>query len=210
MKIQWLGHSCFTITLLDGRIILTDPHENIGYPSLNTRADIITVSHQHSDHNAVKAVAGSPEVVEDAGIHELGEVKITGIPSYHDGKKGGQRGPNLIFLIEAEGLRVCHLGDLGHELDGVLVEKIGPVDVLMVPIGGFYTIDSEQAAKVVDRIGPNYILPMHYKTDYITFPISEPDQFLSGYSGYLKKTELEVSRDSLPTAPQAVLLSIKE
>lgn len=208
MKIQWLGHSCFAITLSDGRTIITDPHEGIGYPPLNRSADIVTVSHQHFDHNAVGAVSGSPEIVQSEGAHSLGGVAITGVPSFHDGQGGSQRGENLIFIIEVEGLRVCHLGDLGHVPGSMQIGAIGRVDVLMVPVGGLYTIDAAQAAEVVRQIGPKYILPMHYKTSCLNFPISGPDEFLAGYPDHRTLRVLEISAGSLPSGPQAVLLDL--
>lgn len=210
MKIQWIGHSSFAITLENGKIIMTDPFgEEVGYPAPSMAADIVTVSHQHFDHNAVKRVPGKPKVFDTVGRHELDGVTVTGIPSYHDEAGGSKRGSNIISVIEAEGLRLCHLGDLGHVLEPAQVEKIGSPDVLLAPVGGFYTIGPDEAARVVDQLKPKYVVPMHYKTKYLDFPIETPDKFLSNFPGYRKEAELVVTRESLPPQTEAVLLEVK-
>lgn len=211
MKIQWLGHSCFALTLSGGKTIITDPFgSEVGYPSPGIPADIVTVSHQHFDHSAVKTVPGKPTVIETEGRHELEDVVVTGFPSFHDEAGGSKRGPNIIFLIEAEGLRVCHLGDLGHTLEPWQAKKIGPPDVLLVPVGGFYTIGPDGAAQVVDLLKPRYVIPMHYKTDYIDFPIETPEPFLKNYPGYKKEAGLVVTWNSLPEKTETVLLELKK
>lgn len=135
---------------------------------------------------------------------------VTGFPSFHDEAGGSKRGPNIIFLIEAEGLRVCHLGDLGHTLEPWQAKKIGPPDVLLVPVGGFYTIGPDGAVQVVDLLKPRYVVPMHYKTSYIDFPIETPEPFLKNYPGYKKRAGLVVTGDSLPEKTGAVLLELKK
>ncbi|BAF60870.1 predicted Zn-dependent hydrolases [Pelotomaculum thermopropionicum SI] len=211
MIIQWLGHACFLIAFSDGRVLMTDPFgPEVGYPRPAYPADVVTVSHQHFDHNAVKQVPGRPRVIEGEGRHDLEGITITGVPSFHDSSKGGQRGKNTIFVIEAEGLRVCHLGDLGHVLEEEQVEQIGRVDVLMIPVGGFYTIGAGEAVRVVEQLKPKYVLPMHYKTSYIDFPISTADDFLSRFPGCRREQELRVTADSLPASAQAVIIELKK
>ncbi|MCL6635534.1 MAG: MBL fold metallo-hydrolase [Peptococcaceae bacterium] len=210
MKIQWLGHACFAITLTSGKTVLTDPFDaKVGYPLQNPAADIVTVSHQHFDHNAVKMVPGNPEVVQKEGRHGLGDITVTGFPSFHDPSGGKQRGKNIIFVIEAEGLRVCHLGDLGHVLEKGQVQQIGPVDVLLIPVGGFYTIGPGEAKTVVEQLNPVYVVPMHYKTSYIDFPISPPEDFLQHFPGYRTEQELVVDAGSMPAGRQVVMLELK-
>ncbi|HBV95571.1 MAG: beta-lactamase [Peptococcaceae bacterium BICA1-7] len=210
MKIQWLGHSCFAITLTNGKMIITDPFgSEVGYPPPKLHADIVTVSHQHFDHSAVKIIPGKPLTVETEGRHELEGLVFTGVPSFHDEAGGSKRGSNIIFIIEAEGIRVCHLGDLGHLLEPGQIEKIGSVDVLLIPVGGFYTIGPDEAVKVVEQLKPRYVLPMHYKTDYLDFPIETADPFLKNFPGYKKDAMLEVTRESLPEKTRAVLLELK-
>jgi L-ascorbate metabolism protein UlaG (beta-lactamase superfamily) len=211
MKIQWIGHACFALALSDGKVIMTDPFgEEVGYPAPETPAQIVTVSHQHFDHNAVKRVPGKPETIETGGRHELAGVTVTGHPSFHDEAGGSKRGANMIFVIEAEGLRICHLGDLGHELEPSQAEELGPLDVLLVPVGGFYTIGPDEAARVVDRLKPRYVIPMHYKTQYLDFPIETPDKFLNHFPGYRKEAQLVVTRETLPPKTEVVLLEVKK
>ncbi len=209
MKIQWLGHACFLLTAGDNTRIMTDPFdETIGYPLPRVPADIVTVSHQHFDHNAVNTVPGNPKVVQDAGEHVFGNIRITGHNSYHDKKKGSQRGKNIIFIVESEGLRVCHLGDLGHLPDKILIEALGPVDVLMIPVGGYFTIDAGEAAELVKQLSPPYVLPMHYKTAYVDFPIAPVTDFLKMFPGYGEQEELVVDRSNLPRQTTVVKLNL--
>lgn len=211
MKIQWLGHACFLITFANGRTLMTDPFDpKVGYPQPDFSADIVTVSHQHFDHNAVNSIPGEPNVVQQEGRYSFDGVTITGIPSFHDSSKGSRRGKNIIFVVDAEGLRVCHLGDLGHVLEKEQVEQIGVVDVLLIPVGGYYTIGAGEAFQVVEQLKPNYVVPMHYKTGYIDFPISTAEEFLSRFPGYLTVQELEVTKDTLPVSAQVVLIELRK
>ncbi|MFZ5595765.1 MAG: MBL fold metallo-hydrolase [Bacillota bacterium] len=210
MNIQWLGHACFLITLGDGKTIITDPFgDSVGYPQPGLKADLVTVSHQHYDHNAVDKVGGSPRVIDTEGAHSYKNISVHGIPSWHDKNEGSQRGGNIMFVIEAEGVRVCHLGDLGHTLNPDQVSRLGRMDVLLIPVGGFYTIGPDEAARVVEQLNPGYVAPMHYKTDYIDFPIVTADEFLKNYPGYRTEKELAVTRESIPDSTQAVLLELR-
>ncbi|MEW6274559.1 MAG: MBL fold metallo-hydrolase [Bacillota bacterium] len=207
MKISWLGHACFLIETT--KKILTDPFDRqLGYPAPKASADLVTVSHQHFDHNAVQTIPGKPQIVQSAGEHSVTGVKITGIRTFHDQNRGAQRGENIIFVIEAEGIRVCHLGDLGHTLDRSTRAKIGKVDVLLVPVGGYYTINAAEAKEVVEQLNPGYAVPMHYKTKYLTLPIAPVDDFLKFYPGYKKETALEVQAGKMPEKTQVVLLEL--
>jgi len=207
MKISWLGHACFLIET--AQKIITDPFDQqLGYPAPKAAADLVTVSHQHFDHNAVRTVPGKPRVIQDAGEHSADGVTITGIRSFHDQNRGAQRGENIIFIIEAEGIRVCHLGDLGHPLDRDTRAKIGKVDVLLAPVGGYYTINAAEAKEVVEQLNPGYAVPMHYKTKYLNLPIAPADDFLKFYPGYKKETALEVQAGKIPEKTQVVLLEL--
>lgn len=211
MKIQWLGHACFLITFSNGRTLMTDPFDpKVGYPQPGFSADMVTVSHQHFDHNAVNLIPGKPSVVQKEGRHSFEGITITGIPSFHDSSKGSQRGRNIIFIVDAEDLKVCHLGDLGHILEKEQLEQIGVVDVLLIPVGGYYTIGAGEALQVVEQLRPKYVVPMHYKTSYIDFPISTADEFLSRFPGYRTEQELEVTKDTLPASTQAVLIELRK
>ncbi len=209
MQIQWLGHACFVIQLARGKTILTDPFdEKVGYPVPGIQADIVTVSHQHFDHNAVHVVPGKPQVVRKEGEHQFDDVVITGVPCSHDNAGGTKRGGNLIFVIQAEGLRICQLGDLGHIPTPEQVTRIGDVDLLMVPVGGHFTIGPEEAFQVVQVLQPKIVLPMHYKTSYLDFPIKGVDDFLGHFSGYKKMDKLVVNPGEITGNMEVVLLEL--
>lgn len=179
MKITWYGHSCFKVVTKNATII-TDPFsKDIGLKPPRCEADIITVSHDHYDHNNTSILRGSPFIINGPGEYELKEVIIQGIGSFHDTKEGKERGLNTIFSIEAEALKICHLGDLGQkELTSKQIEKLGEVDILMIPVGGIYTIDSEKARAVINQIEPKIVIPMHYKIPKLNIKLDKVDNFL--------------------------------
>lgn len=184
MTIKFLGHACFLITSSDGVRTITDPYEpggfggQIGYGSITDSADVVLVSHDHADHNYVQGVPGNPTVVK--GSQEVKGVTFTATSTFHDDSGGSQRGANTIFTFEVDGLRVCHLGDLGQLLTQQQVESIGAVDVLLVPVGGTFTIDAQEAEQVIAQLQPKVIIPMHYKTPKVGLPIGSVDKFLAG------------------------------
>jgi len=183
MDITYLGHSSFKIKTKTATVI-TDPFDSamVGLKYSGAEGEIVTVSHNHPDHNAVSKVIGIKKVIEGPGEYEVMGVSIIGYPSFHDSKNGTERGKNTIFVIEAEGLRLAHLGDLGHTLSDDLVNEIGSIDVLMIPVGGFFTIGPKEAVEVVGKIDPYFIIPMHYKVPELNsqaFAEVEPvDNFL--------------------------------
>jgi len=177
MEIYWLGQSCFKIKSKEITLI-TDPYSpEIGLKMPKLEADIVTISHNHFDHNYLKGVSGEPFVVDGPGEYEFKGVNINGILSYHDEKKGEERGYNTIYLIEMEGLRICHLGDLGHILSDKIIDQLDGVDILMIPVGGFYTINAQKASAVINQINPKIIIPMHYKIDGLSFELDSVDKF---------------------------------
>jgi L-ascorbate metabolism protein UlaG (beta-lactamase superfamily) len=186
MEIKWYGHSSFLLTTEKGVKIIMDPYEpgafggGIMYGPITDKADVVLVSHDHADHNYVTGLRGSPQVIKTAGRHEAKGIIIEGIPSFHDTSSGSERGKNIIFIITADGMRVCHLGDLGHRLSAQEVKEIGQVDCLLIPIGGFYTIDPQEATAVAGQLNPKLIIPMHWKTEKCGFPIEAVDPFLKG------------------------------
>lgn len=170
MNIQYYGHSCFKIgTKPAGRgqkeiSIFLDPFDkSLGLRPPQSQADLALISHDHYDHNNTKSLRGEPRVIDIPGEYSISGVNIVGIPSFHDEKEGKERGNNTIFVLESEGIRVCHLGDLGEDLDQEQLEKINGVDVLMIPIGGKYTIDFKKAQEIIKKIEPAIVIPMHYK-----------------------------------------------
>lgn len=166
MIIRCIGHAEFLIELENGMRIVTDPYDaTCGYPVMQTCADVVLVSHGHHDHNAVETITGAETVIDAAGAYDLGEgVVIRAIEADHDDAGGTKRGKTLLFCIEAEGLRVMHMGDLGHVPTGAQLNALGRADVLMIPVGGFYTIDAPMAVKVAELLQARVVLPMHYKT----------------------------------------------
>ncbi len=200
MKIRWLGHACFLITSSKGTRILTDPFdETVGYAVPSVEADYVTVSHEHFDHNAVKFVKGRPRVIRGEGTHQLGDVTAHGVHTFHDEARGAKRGENTVFVFDVDGIRLCHLGDLGHVPAQDQVSAIGKVDVLLIPVGGTYTIDAAAAAKVTEMLAPRVVVPMHYKTDAMSFPIEPVDAYLKKVGGGTRtgSTTLELTEKDL-------------
>jgi len=209
MKIKWLGHACFMITSDIGTRLITDPYqpnEVLTYGEIKESADIVTVSHDHLDHSNVAAVGGSPEVV--TGTAEVKGIEFKGIPCYHDDAGGRLRGNNIIFCFQVDGIRVCHLGDLGHQLSDKQVAEIGTVDILLIPVGGYFTIDAKAASEVCNRLAPKVVIPMHYKTDKCDFPIAGVDEFLRGKGdvSQLSASEVEFKQGELPATTQIIVL----
>lgn len=214
MKITWLGHACFLIESDSGTRVVTDPFEAgsydgaVGYPPIDEEADIVTVSHDHADHNHVSCIAGSPTIVRDTAHHTPNGIPIRGVPVYHDENKGEDRGRNNIYVMEIDGVNVCHLGDLGHALTPDAVAAVGPVDVLLVPVGGHYTIGPEEAKTVAEAVGAKVIVPMHYKTEALGFPIQPVDDFLRLMETVDRPESrtLELAKSDIPEAPKVVVL----
>jgi L-ascorbate metabolism protein UlaG (beta-lactamase superfamily) len=181
MTIIWYGHSCFRITNQGGHLtIITDPFDkSIGLTPPRGTADIVTVSHDHHDHNNVRAISGQPFVIDGPGEYEIKGIKIIGCSSYHDKKQGQERGPNTIYLMEIDKMRVCHLGDFGQErLTEKQLEAIGQVDILIIPVGGTYTIEAGEAVKVAEQLEPHLIIPMHYKLPGLKIKLAGLADFL--------------------------------
>ena len=201
MKIQYLGHSCFALTESTGTTVVTDPYGKIGFDMPAVRSDIVTVSHGHYDHNNVAAVKGHPLIIDKEGSYTFEGVEVTGIRSFHDDEGGALRGENIIFKFRMDGLDVCHLGDIGESCTAELLEQILPIDILLIPVGGKYTIDGEQAREYVDRIMPAIVIPMHYKTKELNLDIEKPDDFIDTFED--EETErcedgsVEIFRDDL-------------
>lgn len=180
---------------------MIDPFGDIGLKMPNFSADIVLVTHGHPDHNNVGAVKGEPFVIENPGEYEVKGVFIQGIASFHDDKEGKERGVNTIYTIEAEDMRLCHLGDFGQkQLTDEQLEKIGKVDILMIPVGGTYTIDSSEAAKVIGQIEPKIVVPMHYEMPKLKFKLDGVEKFLKamGKNATQPQEKLVVKTSALP------------
>jgi len=211
VKIKWLGHASFLITCAGGITIITDPYkpdERLKYAPINESADIVTVSHGHGDHANVAAVKGSPTVVDRAGSHSVKGVPIKGVATYHDAEKGSQRGANVVFCMSVDGINICHMGDLGHAISEEQAREIGQVDVLLLPVGGLYTIDAGVADQVAGLLKPRVIIPMHFRNPKCDFPIADVEPFLKGKQNVKRSdaSEVEFKKETLPAATQTIVL----
>ncbi len=212
MKVKWNGHASFVITSAEGTKIITDPYEAgsfggaIGYEKIPDEADIVLVSHDHEDHNHVAGLMGSPQVLKGSG--EARGIEFRAVEASHDESQGRERGPNTIFCFEVDGIRVCHLGDLGHHLSPQQVEGIGEVDLLLIPVGGLFTIDARAATDVTKKLNPKVVVPMHYKTEKLGFPVDGVDEFLNNWEKVkrLDESEVELNKDSLPSETEVIVL----
>ena len=177
MRISWLGHACFLIET-KGVKLVTDPYDpSIGYPPYDVKADVVTESHQHFDHNAHKFVKGNPKIIDSIGEFEYEHLKITGIETFHDSERGRYRGKNIVYKISDGEYTLLHMGDIGHVPGQNITDLMKPVDVLMIPVGGTFTVDAEQAVEIVEILKPKLVIPMHYRTTYLKFEISSVDEF---------------------------------
>ncbi len=216
MKIEWMGHSSFILTLNSGKRICTDPYKSgsydgaVGYAPINEEVNVVTISHSHADHNCPEELKGEFEVVDTVGEFDIAGVKLEGYSTFHDNSKGSERGDNIIYKICADGVKVVHLGDLGHRLGEVEIEKLSDVDVLLIPVGGHFTIDDKDAWDIIDKLKPKVVIPMHYKTEKLGFPISGVGEFLSKTENVKHVDDLEITQGSLPSELQVYVLKHKK
>jgi len=211
MKVKWLGHACFLITSKDGLRVIVDPYAvggGINYSPIKEAADVVMVSHDHGDHNNVSAVYGKPEVVKGSGEKAVKGIQFRGVATSHDASQGQQRGTNTVFCFTIDDVKLCHLGDLGHVLSPGQVTEIGAVDILFVPVGGFFTIDASVANQVCDQLKPKVVIPMHFKTPKCAYPLVGVEDFLKGKKNVRKvgSSEVEFECGKLPAATEIVLL----
>lgn len=199
MKLKWHGHACFEITLNNGKNIITDPFdETVGYPVCRAEADIVTSSHGHFDHNYFESIGGNPEIITRPGEYDLCGAKISGVHSYHDPEMGALRGENIIFVYEADGMRIAHLGDLGHmpETDAQKA-AMKDIDLMLIPIGGTFTITSDQAAELIKTYAPRAAIAMHYQNDYCHFNTTDCSRFVEITQAVTLPNEIELAPGKL-------------
>jgi len=214
MKIKWYGHAAFLITTDQGVKIILDPYESgayggqLAYGKIGDQADLALTSHDHADHNDTKSLPGSPQVVKGSGSKTVRGIPINGIATYHDDSKGKERGENTIFLLTVEGMKLCHLGDLGHVLSDQELKEIGPVDILLIPVGGYFTIDAREATRVAEQINPKILIPMHFKTPKCGFPIAPVEDFLKGKPAPKRTgtSEVTLAKADLPQKTEIMVL----
>lgn len=198
MKIEYLGHSCFKLTESTGTSVLCDPFDaGIGYKMPRAEADAVTVSHRHYDHANISAVGGNPRII--SGDCNFNGVKVSAVQTYHDDAGGKLRGGNTIFKFRMDGIDVCHMGDIGEPCSAELIERLLPVNVLLIPVGGTYTVDAEGAKEYVDRIMPDIVIPMHYKCKGNKMDIDRVEQFTDLFDKDIVE-ETETSEISLDRA----------
>jgi len=214
MKITYYGHSSFLVEARDGTRIILDPYRSgsfggaLRYAPIGESADAVVATHTHDDHGATDTIPGKPLVLVQPTSAKVGGVEISGVAVKHDDTGGSQRGANTIIVLDDGDIRLAHLGDLGHRLTPASLEAIGKVDVVLVPVGGFYTIDAKTAAVVVESLAPAVVIPMHYKTAATDFPIATEDDFLATQKAVQKVggAQLEVTRDNLPASRTTFVL----
>lgn len=214
MIITWQGHSCFKIQDKigpDGLTVVTDPFsKEVGLKVPNFEADIVTISHDHHDHNNSSALRGQPFIIDSAGEYDVKGVMVEGIASYHDDKEGKERGNNIIYRIEMDDISIVHLGDLGQVLDNAQLERLAGTDILLIPVGGKYTLDAKKAVEVISQIEPRLVIPMHYKTKDSKIDVEGVDKFVKELGvAPTYEEKLKISKKELPSEDmELVILSI--
>jgi L-ascorbate metabolism protein UlaG (beta-lactamase superfamily) len=208
MEISWTGHSCFTIKGKE-KTLVTDPcHPSLGYSLSESEPDIVTISHFHPGHSYIEGITNNPKYVKGPGEYEIGGTFITGIATFHDNQEGRLRGRNTVYLIEMDGLTLCHLGDLGHAPTSQLLEEIGGVDILFLPVGEVSTISIDTATEIARQLEARIVIPMHYKTDVISRELEPVSKFLRkmGISEAEPQARLPLAASTLPASTQVIVL----
>ncbi|MDP2671237.1 MAG: MBL fold metallo-hydrolase [bacterium] len=210
MDITFLGHAAFRLKGKSASLV-TDPFDpKVGLKFPKVEADIVTVSHEHFDHNASGLVGGAPYIINGAGEYEIKGVSVVGVDSFHDDKEGAERGRNTLYNIQMDGVNVAHLGDLGQaSLSNTQVEELGNVDILLIPVGGFFTIDASSAAKIAAQLEPKIVIPMHYQE--IGSQIKElegPEKFFKEMAkeNVEKLDKLSISKEKFPEELKVIQL----
>ena len=208
MEITWHGQSCFSVKAKEG-LLVVDPHGKTGLSEPNLKADMVLVTHDHDDHNNLKAIKGingrDPFVISGPGEYEFGNIVVVGVSSYHNDKKE----PNVIYVFKAEGISICHLGDLGQKsLTDQQLEALNGVDILMIPVGGKYTINAKEALDVISQIEPKIVIPMHYKIPKLNIDIDDISEFAKaeGVSPDNQKDVLKIKAVNLPEEEREAII----
>jgi len=200
--VRWWGHACFEVR--DKAVVVTDPHDgkSVNMDPPKVKADLVLISHGHGAHASGRGMVAKPgaRVIDSSGTFEEKGIKVIGLETFHDEARGSKRGRNIIFAFEVDGIRFAHLGDLGHILPDDNIRKLGPIDILMIPVGGYYTIDAKVATAIVEKMKPRVVIPMHYKVPRLDYPIADAEPFLAGKKNVnrIGKSETSYSKEQLP------------
>lgn len=206
MKLEWLGHACFRMTAQDGTVVITDPYdESVGIDMIPLRADLVTMSHEHHDHNETCMIEGNPIIARGPELACAGGVTSRAVNSYHDDAQGKKRGVNMVRLFSIDGLKVVHMGDQGCMPDEDVLEAIENADVMMIPVGGTYTVDALGAKAIIEAVKPRCVIPMHVRTKRCPYPIAPVTEFLAQMDAQRAQAhdEIEITAEHVP---QGVLL----
>jgi L-ascorbate metabolism protein UlaG (beta-lactamase superfamily) len=209
MKIKHLGQACFAVESSNGKIVLDPFAPMVGKMPKDLTASVVTVSHQHGDHSYTKGVGGNPEIIDQTGSWDIAGFEIQSVSTFHDKVGGKKRGNNIVYVIKSDGITICHLGDLGHKLSDEQLKEIGTVDILMIPVGGTFTIDPTEAVAVINQIKPKIVLPMHFKPkkSLIPFPLATVDKFTEVLGWPVKEVEeLEVDGSNLDSLSHQAII----
>ena len=201
MKLEWIGHACFKLTAQDGTTVITDPYdESVGIDMVPLEADLITMSHEHHDHCETDMIVGRPVIVHGVQEAQAGSVKSYAAASYHDDAQGAKRGPNAIRIFEIDGMKIVHMGDQGCMPDAEALQAIAEADVMMIPVGGTYTVDAKEAKEIIDCARPRCVIPMHVKTKRCPYPIAKAEDFLAlmGADNAKATDVLEMTKETVP------------
>jgi len=212
MTIFWLGQAAFKIVDKEVTVAI-DPYDKIGLKMPKFQADILLITHDHSDHNFIEAIKGEPFVIDSQGEYEVKNVFIYGLPAYHDNKEGAESGKITVYVIEMEGMKIAHLGDIGQEsLTDEQLEELEGVDILLIPVGGEETINGTGAVKIISQIQPRIVIPMHYKIPGLNMKLEPVDKFLKefGVSAPEKMEKLKISKKDLPQEETKIIILDKQ
>lgn len=214
MHLKFLAHAAFLLESAAGIKILTDPYEPggydgaIGYKEITEPVDVITISHGHADHSYIAPQHRSAKIFNKAGKFSFETIEITGIAAFHDHNLGKDRGNDIIFKIKVDDITICHLGDLGHELSKEQIQELGLIDVLLIPAGGFFTVDIMEATRIMNSLVPKICIPMHFKTVNLGFDLAPVDEFIKNKNNVkiISASEIELQKDQLPVATEIWVL----
>ncbi|MEO8510468.1 MAG: MBL fold metallo-hydrolase [Chloroflexota bacterium] len=210
MEITWYGRACFRLRGRDATVI-TDPcPPSTGFVAGKHDIDLLTISHDHADHSYTRSITAGLTLTRP-GEYEFHDLLVSGVRTFHDGSGGSERGENIVFTVEVDGVHVCHLGDLGHLLTEEQIAEIGPVDVLLVPVGGNFTLAPSEAGEVVSQISPKLVIPMHYAVNGASTDLQGPEKFLNemAVTEPLRQPKAQITPTSLPDEMQVVLLEAR-